>query len=344
VRRALEACGPGRLQNLYGPAECATFSSWHPVDALAPDAAAVPIGRAMANTTLYVLDGRMRPLPVGIPGELYVGGEAPARGYFGRPAATAERFVPDPFSDVPGGRLYRTGDRARRTADGVLEFVGRVDRQVKLRGFRVEPGEIEAVLSAHPGVRACVVDPRREPEGTWMLAAWAAVEPTVTAKELRAYLADRLPAHMVPAAITVLDALPISPTGKVDRAALPEPSTEAEAAGGSAEPETETERVMAAIWAEVLGREHVGAEDDFFDLGGHSLRATRVAARAREAFGVELTVRALFEHPTVRALAAEADRLAAEEADALTALLARLEGLDDDEVARLLAERGMEPA
>jgi amino acid adenylation domain-containing protein len=343
VRRALAVTGPGVLTNFYGPAEAATFSSWHRVDALAPGAA-VPIGRAMSNTTLYVLDARMRPVPVGIPGELYVGGEAPARGYHDRPAATAERFVPDPFSDVPGGRLYRTGDRVRRTAAGPLEFVGRVDRQVKLRGFRVEPGEVEAVLAAHPGVRSCVVEARREDEGTWMLAAWAAAEPTVTGRELRAYLADRLPAYMVPASVAVLDALPVNATGKIDRAALPSPSPAGGGDEGDAAPATETEVAVASIWAEVLGLDRVGACDDFFDLGGHSLRATRVVTRAREALGVELTVRTLFEHSTVRALAAEADRMRDAEAGELAALLARVEGMDDDEVARMLAERGMEPA
>jgi amino acid adenylation domain-containing protein len=338
VRRAFAVTGPGVLINFYGPSEAATFSTWHPVDAVPDGAAPVPIGGAISETTLHVLDGRMRPVAPGTPGELYVGGEAPARGYHDRPAATAERFVPDPFSDVPGGRLYRTGDRVRRTPGGALEFIGRVDRQVKVRGFRVEPGEVEAVLGAHPAVRGCVVDARRESEGTWMLAAWAAADASVTPRELRAYLAERVPPYMVPGAIVVMDTLPISATGKIDRAALPDPSP---AGGTFVEPATETEVAIAAIWAEVLGIDRVSADDDFLALGGHSLRVTQVIVRARAQLGVELTVRSLFAHSTVRTLAAEADRLRGE---TLEALLGAVEGMDDDEVMRVLAERGMAPA
>jgi amino acid adenylation domain-containing protein len=337
VRRAFEVVGPGVLINLYGPSEAATFSTWHPIHEVPAGAAPIPIGGAIADTTLHVLDGEMRPVGEGMPGELYVGGEAPARGYFGRPSATADRFVPDPFSAVPGGRLYRTGDRVRWTAEGTLEFIGRVDRQLKVRGFRVEPGEIEAVLGAHPDVRACVVDARREAEGTWVLAAWAAADASVTPGALRAWLGERMPPYMVPAALVVMDALPLSATGKIDRAALPDP-TPAAAAAEYAAPQTETERVIAAAWAEVLGVERVGVDDDFFALGGHSLKATQVVVRAKEALGVPLEVRSMFEHATVRALAAEADRL---RGDQLAHVLALVEGLDDDAVVRMLAEQGI---
>ncbi|HET6230115.1 MAG TPA: amino acid adenylation domain-containing protein [Longimicrobiaceae bacterium] len=310
VRRVLAADPPERLVNLYGPSEGTVVASWHRVESLDADATAVPIGLPVGNTSLHVLDERGRLAPVGVPGELHVGGDGVARGYLGRPAQTAAAFVPDPFSARPGARLYRTGDRVRRREDGALEFVGRVDRQVKLRGFRVEPGEIEGILRAHPAVADCVVDVV-EAAGDRHLAAWAVLAPGAEADAagLREWVAARVPAHAVPAGIALLPRLPLTPNGKVDRRALAAPEVErSDARPAPVPPATRTEARVAGLWAEVLGTDEVGVEDDFFALGGHSLRAMRLVARVREAFGVDLTVRALFDAPTVRALAAELDR------------------------------------
>ncbi|HEX7241984.1 MAG TPA: amino acid adenylation domain-containing protein, partial [Longimicrobiaceae bacterium] len=269
----------------------------------------LPIGAPTGNTRTYVLDAHGEPVPTGVPGELFIGGEGVARGYLGRPELTAERFVPDPFSGGPGARLYRTGDRVRWLAEGRLEFIGRMDHQVKIRGFRIETGEVEAVLTEHPAVREAFVTVREDGPGGKRLAAYVAPEAGATARadELAAYLGVRLPAYMVPSAFVVLEALPLTPNGKVDRAALP-------ALGAGAEeeytaPRTRTEERLAAVWSEVLGVERVGVHDDFFRLGGHSLLALRVVSRARLALGVEIPVRALFEAPTLAGLAARADAL-----------------------------------
>ncbi|HEV2734116.1 MAG TPA: AMP-binding protein, partial [Longimicrobiaceae bacterium] len=297
------------VYNLYGPSEDTTYSTW----ALVPRAGErdPAIGRAVAGTRAYVLDRRMEPLPVGVPGELHLGGAGLARGYLGRSDATAERFVPDPFGGVDGARLYRTGDRARWLASGELEFLGRLDHQLKVRGFRIEPGEVEGALLAHPAVRECVVVAREDAPGDARLVAYvgvgeAAVAPD--AAELRRHLRGGLPEHMVPAHFVALPALPKTPNGKVDRGALPAP----EAGGAVAEhvaPRGETEQAVAAIWGELLGAGEVGARDNFFDRGGHSLLATQVVARIRDRLGVELPLRAVFEAPTVAELAARVDGL-----------------------------------
>ncbi|HST60559.1 MAG TPA: amino acid adenylation domain-containing protein, partial [Longimicrobium sp.] len=265
----------------------------------------VPIGRPIANTRMYVLDARGEPSPVAVPGELWIAGIQVGRGYWMRPALTAERFVPDPFAPEAGARTYRTGDRARWLADGTLEYLGRTDFQVKVRGFRIEPGEIEAALLEHPAVREAVVlahgsaDARR-------LVAWTVAD-GIGAAELRTHLLGHLPEHMVPSVFVPMDALPLTPSGKVDRRALPEPEGTESAAYVA--PRTQTEGVLAGIWAELLGAARVGAADRFFELGGHSLLATRVVSRVREDLGVELSVRAVFEHPSLESFAAEVDRL-----------------------------------
>ncbi|HEU4454891.1 MAG TPA: amino acid adenylation domain-containing protein, partial [Longimicrobium sp.] len=308
VRRVLDAHPGLRLINGYGPTENTTFSACHAVRAEDLGRAGVPIGRPIRNSTAYVLDGAMRPLPPGVPGELYVGGDGLARGYLGRPALTAERFVPSPFRG--GERLYRTGDRARWMDDGTLEFLGRIDRQVKIRGFRVEPGEVEALLASHPAVRGAAVDVRADAGGGSRLVAYAvpgegaSTDPAA----LRGWLKERLPDFMLPAAVVLLDALPLTPNGKVDRRALPDPEL-APGADRHVAPRTEDEAVMAGLWAEVLGVERVGVEDDFFALGGHSLLAVRVVSRVRDAFGVELPLRAVLEHPTLAAQAREVEAL-----------------------------------
>jgi amino acid adenylation domain-containing protein len=302
VRAVLRAGAPGLLVNAYGPTENTTISTTHAVRELSADARGVPIGRPFANSTAYVLDG-VEPLPAGLSGELCVGGGGVVRGYLGRPALTAERFVPDPFAADPGARMYRTGDRARWLPDGTLEYLGRLDGQVKLRGFRIETGEIEAALRRHPAVADCVVVVRGE-GGERRLVAYVAGG--ADADGLRAHLRGTLPDYMVPAAFVVLDKLPLTANGKIDRRALPEPEA---AVSAYVAPRTPTEEVLAGIWAEVLRRDRVGAEDDFFALGGHSLLATRVVSRVRGAFGVEPTVRTLFEAPTLAELAVAVEAL-----------------------------------
>jgi acyl carrier protein len=285
------------------------------------------------------------PQPVGVPGELLIGGAGVARGYLGRPAMTAERFVPDPFSAEGGARLYRTGDRARWRADGTLEFLGRTDFQVKIRGFRIEPGEIEGVLREHESVRECAVLVRDD-AGENRLVAY--VVGGVEADALREHVRRSLPEYMVPAAFAGLEALPLTPNGKLDRKALPAPEYAA-AADRYVAPRTPTEEAMAEIWAEVLGLDRVGVQESFFDLGGHSLLATRVVSRVRTRFGVEMPLRALFEHRTVEELArvlAESEAVAQagpapEPAPGPEAsphhLLSMLDELSEEELDRLLS-------
>jgi acyl carrier protein len=278
-------------------------------------AGAVPIGRPIANTRLFVLDGRLRPVPAGIPGQLFIGGDGLARGYLDRPALTAERFIPDAYSGEPGARLYRTGDVVRRLAGGELEYVGRGDGQVKLRGYRVELGEVEAALLGHEEVREAAAAVHEAGGGDRRLVAYVVAEGGAGeegAGRWREYLRERLPEYMIPSAFVLLDALPLTPNGKLDRKALPEPGP---ALGGAAyaAPRTDTEEVLAGIWSEVLGASRVGVTDDFFALGGHSLLATQVASRVREVFGVEVPLRRLFEYPTVEGLAAEVERARGEQ-------------------------------
>ncbi len=296
---------PGvRLLNEYGPTETVVGCSLFEIPADAPDEGRVPIGRPIWNITMYVLDPWMRPLPPGIPGELYIGGVGVARGYLGRPALTAGKFVPDPFSTAPGARLYRTGDRARMRSDGNLEFLGRLDFQVKIRGYRVETGEVEGVLAAHPGVRDALVLARPDAAGDLRLVAYVVPRAPAapTHDELRRWLRERLPEHMVPGAFVSLPELPTGSTGKVDRSALPEPGAPAPAASWTP-PRTPVEAALAALWADVLELDRVGAHDHFFDLGGHSLLATRLASRVRSVFAVPMGLRAVLEAPTVARMA-----------------------------------------
>ncbi len=339
VRACLAGGAPERLLHVYGPTENTTFSTWHVVEQVAEGAQTVPIGRAVAGSTAYVLDGALEPAPEGWPGELYLGGQGLARGYLDRPDATAGRFVPDPFAGEPGTRMYRTGDRARWSPAGAIEFIGRTDQQVKIRGFRIEPGEVEAALLEHPALADAVVAVREDAPGERRLVAYVVPREgsPVDAEALREGLRRKLPDYMVPGALVVLEALPLTATGKTDRAALPAPYP-AGAAREFVAPRTPVEEMLAGIWAEVLGVVRVGAEDDFFDLGGHSLLATRVASRVRAACGVELPVRALFESPTLERLAERVEAgLRAEMEDwEMEEELERLEGLSDEDIARLL--------
>jgi amino acid adenylation domain-containing protein/non-ribosomal peptide synthase protein (TIGR01720 family) len=308
------------LMNAYGPAECSDDVALHPILAVSgAEVSSVPIGRPVEHLQLYVLDRGLQLLPVGVSGELYVGGIGVGRGYLGDPGRTAEAFVPDPFGGVPGARLYRTGDVARYLSDGAFEFVGRQDQQIKIRGLRIELGEIEARLLEAPGVRDCAVVVRETRPGVRQLTAYLVTNDSASgneenasdapsgkvADELRAFLAMRLPDYMVPTGYVLLPTMPRSPNGKVDRRALPVPNshfTEVQVA-----PRTSTEEKLAAIWAEVLEVPRVGVEDSFFSLGGHSLLLTKVLARVRRVFEIELPLRALFEVPTVAAQAGAID-------------------------------------
>lgn len=303
VRRFHRRLSGAALHNLYGPTEAAVDVTQQPMEGFR--GGTVSIGRPIDNVTLHVLTPDAEPVPAGVPGELHIGGVAVGRGYLGRPALTAERFVPEPTVLIGrppgGGRLYRTGDLARWRTDGALEYLGRLDHQVKIRGFRIELGEIETVLTNHPGVVEAVVTAREDVPGDARLAAYYVDSEEVDGASLRSDLEQRLPQHMVPAFFVRLDALPLSPNGKVDRRALPAP--EAVGGGDGRAPGTPGEELLAGIWTDVLGIEEIGAEDDFFDLGGHSLLATRVVSQIREIFGVRLPVSVLFEAPTVEALA-----------------------------------------
>jgi amino acid adenylation domain-containing protein len=298
VRSVLRAGPPDLLVHLYGPTEATTYATLQAVTDVAP-AAAVPVGRAAAGRRVALLDAALSPVPLGAEGEVWIGGEGLARGYVAAPAATAASFLPDPFAAVPGARLYRTGDLGRFLPDGSLELRGRIDEQVKVRGCRVEPGEVRAALTTHPAVREAAVAVRRDSLELFVVLREESPAP---AAELLAELRRRLPSWMVPSRLAVLPALPRTATGKVDLLSLPEiaePKNERSAA-----PRTLTERAVAEIWREILSREVHQAQDDFFALGGRSLEAARVTARAARAFGVQhLTVRDLYEAPTVEAFA-----------------------------------------
>jgi amino acid adenylation domain-containing protein/non-ribosomal peptide synthase protein (TIGR01720 family) len=308
-----------RVVNHYGPTETTVgvLTNTLSQDSTDDEAATVPLGRPNANTRAYVLDACMEPAPHGLTGELYIGGAGVTRGYLNRPSLTAEKFVPDTFSTEPGARLYRTGDVVRRLSDGRIEFVGRADNQVKIRGYRIELGEIEAALHVHERVRDCVVVAREGESGEKRLVAYfvAANGQGVSAGELREYLKSRLPEYMVPAAFARLNELPLTANGKVDRKALPEPSSSAEDASGEyVAPRDEVERALCEVWAEVLRVGRVGIRDNFFELGGDSILSIQVIARAARR-GVRVTPRQLFEHQTVEALAAAAGAGAAADAE-----------------------------
>ncbi|MDT0347794.1 non-ribosomal peptide synthetase, partial [Streptomyces litchfieldiae] len=292
ARAVRDAVGAGTLHNLYGPTEATVYATgWATAG---PVESAPPIGEPVRGTRCYVLDAGLRPVPIGVTGELYLAGAGVTRGYLAQPGLTAERFLPDPFGP-PGSRMYRTGDLARLTGDGKLAYRGRGDDQVKVRGFRVEPGEAEAALLAHGAVAHAVVVARTDHGGTNALVAYAVLaagDSAPTEPELRAHLAETLPAYMVPAAVVILDRLPLSPNGKLDRAALPEPRFSPRAGRPAPSPQ---EELLCALFAAVLDLPGVGVDDDFFELGGHSLLATRLVSRVRSVMGLEVSVRDLFE-------------------------------------------------
>ncbi|MCP4702406.1 MAG: amino acid adenylation domain-containing protein, partial [Gammaproteobacteria bacterium] len=298
------------LHNLYGPTEAAIdVTCWQ----CSPDTPLqiVPIGKAIANTQLYILDKSLQPVPVGVPGELHLGGVGLARGYLNRPELTAEKFIPNPFSDAPEARLYKTGDLCRYLADGNIEYLRRIDFQIKIRGLRVELGEIETAIEQDEAVQQAVVIVREDQPGDKRLAAYIASKPQQlpTGTELRAVLKKKLPDYMVPAAFVMLDKIPLTPNGKVDRRALPMPESDRPELGTDyVVPQTETERRIAAVWSELILLEKVGVHDNFFELGGHSLLIVQVRKKLQEAFAQSLPVVELFQYPTIHALAEHLDR------------------------------------
>jgi len=335
-----------RLVNTYGPTEATVVATmcdlthWTPADGALRE---VPIGRPVRNAQAYVLDRHLQPVPVGVPGELFIGGDGLARGYLNRPELTQARFIPNPFSAEAGDYLYRTGDLVRYLVDGQIEFLGRVDQQVKVRGFRIELGEIEAALNQHPLVRESVVIAREDVPGDKRLVAYIvpAQKREELAGELRRFLKERLPDYMVPSAFVSLAALPLSPNKKVDHRLLPAPdSARPELEKSYVPPRNQTEEVLAGIWSAVLGLKQVGVEDNFFELGGHSLLATQMISRLRDAFDVRLPLRCLFETPTVAGLAQAVGHMLAQkvETEEIASLLAQLEGLSEDEAQRLFAD------
>jgi amino acid adenylation domain-containing protein len=301
------------LHNLYGPTETAVdVTYWR----CRRDAGAdrVPIGGPISNAYVRILDPALRPVTAGGVGELHIGGLPVGRGYWGRPELTAERFVPDPCGDQPGARLYKSGDLARWGPDGALEYLGRLDDQVKLRGFRIELGEIETVLAEYPGVARSVVA-ARDFEGDSRLVAYVVKsDPRLESGALKQFLRAKLPEYMVPSHVVFLEALPLGPSGKLDRRALPDPPERHDAAGAYVAPGTPREHALAEIWCDVLGARSVGRHDDFFELGGHSLLVLKVLSRARDRWGLELPQELLFEHPTLAAMAARIDAGAGDEA------------------------------
>jgi amino acid adenylation domain-containing protein len=337
---ALFARTGAALYNQYGPTESHVVTELRLSDAPNDWPARPSIGRPVPNATIQILDAHGQPCPIGIAGELYIGGSALARGYLERSDLTAERFLPDPQS-TKGGRLYRTGDRGHYLLNGNIQFLGRIDDQVKIRGYRIEPAEIEAVLRTHPSVHEAVVV-AREDKGELRLAAYVQTDPksSPSPEQLRTHLCARLPDYMIPAAYVVMGTLPLTPSGKLNRRGLPDPRLSPNEATAAADPRTPVELALVSIWRDVLQRPNVGVHDNFFELGGHSLLATRVISRIRDEFGAELPVRRMFESPTIEELALLVVEAALEARgdDQIASLLAELEQMPDDTARNLLTD------
>lgn len=304
VERALAALDGGTVINGYGPTESTTFACCFRMTADYQVSGSIPIGQPISSTQVHILDSMLRAVPTGVSGELFIGGDGLALGYLNQPELTRERFIADPFSTEPGARLYRTGDRARQRADGNIEFLGRLDRQVKIAGYRIEPGEIEAILAEHPLIRQAVVDATEDPSGQKRLAAYFVPVNSggLDVEELKRFVVDRLPAFMIPSSFTALEQLPLSPNGKVDRALLAEARRVDRPEGSSVPPGTPLEQTIARVWSTVLHR-LVGLNDNFFDLGGSSLQLIEVHSELQRVLASELPITDLFEFSTVRALA-----------------------------------------
>jgi acyl-CoA synthetase (AMP-forming)/AMP-acid ligase II/acyl carrier protein len=306
VRRAFAALGPGRLIHVYGPTETTVFATSHAIDSISDDADTIPIGRPLSNTRVYVLDRGLRPVPVGVPGALYIGGDGTAIGYLNQPDLTARQFVADPFTH--GQRLYASGDVVRWLADGTIEFLGREDDQVKIRGFRVEPGEVAGALLALPEIREAIVVPRHD--GEPRLCAYVVPHGDVEASALREALSRTLPEQMIPADFVVLDSLPLNANGKIDLKALPDPATAGERRRSTyVQPTSDLERTLCEIWEEALRVRPVGIHDNFFELGGHSLKATQIVSAIYQRLHVKLELKTMFTDPTVAEIAARIEAI-----------------------------------
>ncbi|MFZ0750365.1 MAG: non-ribosomal peptide synthetase, partial [Pyrinomonadaceae bacterium] len=343
VEKFLAANGDCRLINGYGPTENTTFTCCYSIQAGSRDAS-VPIGYPIAHTQVYILDATQQPVPIGVPGELYIAGDGLARGYANAVTLTAEKFVPHPHSSQPGERLYRTGDLARYLPDGSIEFLGRTDKQVKLRGFRVELGEIEAILNQHEQVRQVVVLARDEKEtgGKQLVAYIVGVQgQSITAGELRDHVKKFLPDYMAPGAFVLLDNLPLTQNGKVDLSALPLPGElTREPEETYVAPRNAVEEAIVGIWSQLLRVERVGVNDNFFHLGGHSIFAIQLLSRLNKAFSLDLQIRVIYDQPTLAELAAAIVQTQAEQADSseLNRLLAELEDTSDENAQAMLAK------
>jgi len=345
VRRGMEALKQTQIINGYGPTESTTFACTYKVGKeLDERVTSIPIGRPISNTQVYVLGDRLEAVPVGVAGEVYIGGDGLARGYLKRAELTAERFVPNPHSEEAGARLYKTGDVGRYLKDGEIEYLGRKDNQVKLRGYRVELEEVEYALREQKGVKDAVVVMREEEVGEKRLVAYVVMEEgaEVSVSRMRAQMKERLPVYMVPSAYAVIEKLPLGPNGKIDRRALPEPDrARREQESTFVAPHNAVEEAIASIFSEVLGVSPVGADDNFFELGGHSLLATQVVSRVRKMFQVDLPLRKFFESPTVAAFAQLliADEPEHGQAERIATLMKKIESLSTDEVENLLSKK-----
>ncbi len=305
VGEVLKHGPPDRLLHVYGPTENTTFTSWYQVKDIRKGST-VPIGRPLSNSQIYVLDQNLQPVPVGVSGELYIGGRGLAQGYLNRPELTAERFIPDPYSSVPGARLYMTGDRVRYLADGNIEYIGRIDKQVKIRGFRIEPGEIEVVLSQHPDVQQTAVMAREDSPGNRRLVAYIASDNDLTISDLRSFLKQKLPRYMLPSVYVTLDTLPLTDNGKVNYQALPEPdNSRAQAEEKYVAPGNNIETQLVEIWEKVLGVKSIGIKDDFFELGGHSLLSVQLLTEIEQEYGKRIPLAHFFQAPTIAHTAKE---------------------------------------
>jgi amino acid adenylation domain-containing protein len=350
VKEVFEAIPPERLLHVYGPTESTTFATCELVKSPGENAATVPIGRPISNTTVYLLDADLNPVPEGVTGELYIGGDGLARGYLGRPDFTAERFIPNPFNGEAGGRLYRSGDLARFSQDGRIEFIGRADQQVKIRGFRIELEEIESNLRQHPAVKESVVIAQEEMLGEKRLIAYLVAESDSmpTTQELRSFLKSKLPDFMVPTVFVLLDELPLTANGKIDRRALPAPEQGlARLEGEYEEPRNDTETALVEVWKQVLRVEQIGIRDDFFEVGGYSLLVTQVISRIRDIYRIEVPLFRFFQDPTIAGLAEAVLEIRAESDEEIKAieriergseeeLLANLDRLSNEEINSLL--------
>ncbi len=305
MRKAIEGLPGCKLINGYGPTEGTTFTCCHTISPEDAQGTSIPIGRPIANTQVYLLDSENELVPVGSEGELCIAGDGLAKGYLNQSALTAEKFVSHPFSEETDARIYKTGDLARYRADGTIEFLGRLDSQVKISGYRIELGEIEMVMMHHPNVKSGVVLARQDTPGEKKLAAYIVAQPQgCSVHELRAFLQEKLPAYMLPSAFVLMESLPLSPNGKVDRAVLPAPSAvQSTPADAPVSPQTEIEQMIATVWQRVLGLKQVSVEDNFFDVGGDSLQLLEAHAELQRMLSPDLAITDLFEYPTVRALA-----------------------------------------